>query len=254
MDPESLLSGPELSGQGCVVLLSGGLDSVTTLYYARSRGLRLHAISFDYGQKHSIELKRATNVAAQVGVEDHSIIQLDTGVFQESALTDISIPVPEDQYSEQSNSENQGPEGALPKIPTQTIPITYVPGRNILFLSYALSYCESRDLDHIFIGANAVDYSGYPDCRPEFIKAFQTMANLGTRSGQEGKGIRIQAPLIQLTKAQIITLGLKLGVDYSLTSSCYQPGSNGQPCGKCDSCIIRARGFAAAGAVDPLTA
>ncbi len=242
MDPAATNQASESSTSreqdGCVVLLSGGLDSATTLYHALSRGLRVYALSFDYGQRHSVELESARRIAAAVGVE-HAIISLDTQIFQKSALTDVSIDIPQDRDERSMSS---------------SIPVTYVPGRNILFLSFGVSYCESRNLGSIFIGANAVDYSGYPDCRPEFIQAFQSMASIGTRAGDEGHPIKIEAPLIHMTKAQIISLGLELGVDYSLTSSCYQPADKGKPCGRCDSCILRAHGFAAAGVPDPLTA
>ncbi|HBS06564.1 MAG TPA: 7-cyano-7-deazaguanine synthase QueC [Leptospiraceae bacterium] len=221
-----------------MVLLSGGLDSATTLYYALSRDLSVYTLSFDYGQRHSVELESARKIAAEAGVP-HTILTLDTQIFQQSALTDVSIDIPQDRD-----------ESAM----SSSIPVTYVPGRNILFLSFGLSYCESRNLDSIFIGANAVDYSGYPDCRPQFIEAFQQMANIGTRAGDEGHPIKIEAPLINMTKAEIISMGIKLGVDYSLTSSCYQPSSSGKPCGRCDSCLLRAQGFAAAGVPDPLTA
>lgn len=226
-------------GGKCVVLLSGGLDSATTLYYAKSLNYDVHALSFDYGQRHSIELRSANKLARAAEVSAHSTISVDTGIFQTSALTDVSIEIPQDR-SEQSMSSS--------------IPVTYVPGRNILFLSFGLSYCESHGLDAIFIGANAVDYSGYPDCRPDFIKAFQDMATIGTRAGDEGRPIRIEAPLIEMTKAEIISMGTKLGVDYSLTSSCYQPSEAGKPCGRCDSCLLRAQGFSVAGLKDPLTA
>lgn len=232
-------AGSSTSGNfGVVVLLSGGLDSATTLYLARSRGYRIHALSFSYGQRHSIELESARKVAAAAGVEEHRIISLDTSVFRNSALVeDMEMPMDRDEATMASE-----------------IPVTYVPGRNILFLSFALSYCESRDLRRIFIGANAVDYSGYPDCRPEFIQSFQEMAALGTRAGVEGRPVQIEAPLIALKKSQIIQLGLELGLDYSLTSSCYQPDDRGHPCGHCDSCRLRAMGFEQAGLADPLTA
>lgn len=233
-------SGADISdpANGVVVLLSGGLDSATTLHLALSRNHLVHAISFDYGQRHKIELDSARRIAASAGVEHH-VLSVDTSLFRNSALTDASMQMPEDRDESAMSSE---------------IPVTYVPGRNILFLSFAVSYCESRGFSRIFIGANAVDYSGYPDCRPDFIRAFQSMVQLGTKAGVEGHPIRIETPLIDLKKSEIIALGMKLGVDYSLTSSCYQPDSEGKPCGRCDSCRLRALGFHEAGYSDPLTA
>lgn len=214
-----------------VVLLSGGLDSATCLALAREAGYRCHALSFDYGQRSRSELTAATAVAAQLGVEAHKVISVDMSAIGGSALTDASLAVPE--------SESVG------------IPITYVPARNTVFLSYALAWAEVLHADAIYIGVNALDYSGYPDCRPEFIEAFQHLANLATRAGIEGKLLQIATPLIALSKAQIIAAGVAAGVDYSLTVSCYQADSAGRACGKCDSCRFRRKGFADAGLPDP---
>ena len=214
-----------------VVLLSGGLDSATTLAIAKADGYAAHALSFRYGQRHAVELDAARQVAAQIGVVEHRIVDIDLRSFGGSALTaDIAVPTQ----------------------PTEGIPITYVPARNTIFLSYALAWCEVLGAAEIFIGVNAVDYSGYPDCRPEFIRAFEALANLATRAGTEG-GVRfkIHAPLIAMSKEAIIRRGLALGVDYGLTRSCYAPDANGRACGKCDSCRIRLAGFAAAGMTDP---
>lgn len=225
-------------GSGALVLLSGGLDSATTLYLARSKHSAITGLSFDYGQRHRIELDRAAEIARVAGIEHH-LIKLDASVFVGTSLVDRSMAVPEERSDEAMATG---------------IPSTYVPGRNILFLSFALSYAEGHGLGSIYIGANAVDYSGYPDCRPEFFEAFQAMANAGTRAGQEGHPVRVETPLIRLTKAEIIRIGTDLGVDYSLTSSCYQPDDEGRPCQKCDSCQLRLRGFQQAGLIDPLTA
>jgi len=214
-----------------VVLVSGGLDSATCLAIARDRGYQCHALSFDYGQRHRIELHYAARVAASMGVRDHRIIPLDMRGIGGSALTDTSLAVPE--------QESEG------------IPITYVPARNTVFLSYALAWAEVLEAEAIFIGVNALDFSGYPDCRPEFIAAFQHMASLATRMGVEGRGPRVEAPLIDLTKAQIIRLGDSLGVDYALTLSCYQADEEGRACGRCDSCRFRRKGFEEAGVRDP---
>ncbi|MGH1542724.1 MAG: 7-cyano-7-deazaguanine synthase QueC [Arenicella sp.] len=214
-----------------VILVSGGLDSATVLAIAKQQGYDCFALSFDYGQRHSVELERAQQVAQQFGVIEHKIAKIDLGSFGGSALTDTSIDVPD--------QEQDG------------IPITYVPARNTVFLSMALGWAEVLQANSIFIGANAVDYSGYPDCRPEFIQAFQTLANVATKLGVEGDAFTIEAPLIAMTKATIIQTGLELGVDYGLTLSCYDPDATGKPCGQCDSCRIRADGFAQAGVVDP---
>ena len=215
-----------------VVLLSGGLDSTTTLAIARDGGYETYAMSFRYGQRHTVELQCAENVAKALGVKQHTIIDIDLRAFGASALTaDIAVP------------KNRSDTG---------IPITYVPARNTIFLSYALAYAEVLVADAIFIGATAVDYSGYPDCRPEYMEAYQTMANLATQAGVEGKTkLRIRAPLIDKTKAEIIQIGAALGVDYSLTLSCYDPDTEGSACGRCDSCLLRKRGFKEAGIPDP---
>lgn len=223
--------------QAAVVLLSGGLDSATVLAIARAGGYRTHALSFRYGQRHSVELESAKRLVQAIGAAQHVIADIDLRVFGGSALTaDIEVP-----------RHEPGNSGA------GTIPITYVPARNTIFLSYALAFAEVLDARDIFIGVNAIDYSGYPDCRPEFIEAFTRMANLATRSGVEGGAqLHIRTPLIALGKADIIRQGLALGVDYALTSSCYDPDATGRPCRGCDSCVLRARGFADAGIEDPL--
>ena len=217
-----------------IVLVSGGLDSATCLAIARAEGFRCHALSFQYGQRHRAELNAAGKVAAQLGAIEHRVMQIDLGAFGGSALTDATIAVPED-----------GVGGAA-------IPITYVPARNTVFLAFALAWAEVLQAHDIFIGVNAVDYSGYPDCRPEFIDAFERMANLATREGVEGRErLRIRTPLIDLTKAEIIRRGLALGVDFGTTVSCYQADEQGRACGRCDSCRLRRAGFAAAAAPDP---
>jgi 7-cyano-7-deazaguanine synthase len=218
-----------------VVLVSGGLDSATALAIARRDGFECHALSFDYGQRHRVELQAAAAVARSLAATDHRIIRVEAGSFGSSALTD-DIDVPRDRSTEQM---------------THGIPITYVPARNTIFLSFALGRAEDLGAADIFIGVNALDYSGYPDCRPEFIAAFQALANLATRMGVDGRPIRIHAPLIELTKAQIIQLGIELGVDYGLTFSCYDPDPQGRACRHCDSCLLRAQGFAEAGIKDP---
>ncbi len=214
-----------------VVLVSGGLDSATVLAMATTQGYECYALSMDYGQRHRIELDRAQKVAKTNGAVEHRVVRIDIGNFGGSALTDQEIQVPTEESAD--------------------IPVTYVPARNTVFLSVALGWAEVLNASAIFIGANAVDYSGYPDCRPEYIEAFQRMANLATKSGVEGECISIEAPIINLTKAEIIEQGLKLGVDYSQTISCYNPRTDGKVCNECDSCRIRAAGFSAAGAVDP---
>ena len=218
-----------------VVLLSGGIDSTTTLAIARDEGLACYALSFDYNQRHRVELEAAANVAKALGVIDHRVVKIDLRAFGGSALTD-DIDVPKDRP---------------PEVMNEGIPITYVPARNTIFLSFALAYAEVLSAPDIFIGVNAIDYSGYPDCRPQYIKAFETMSNLATKMGVEGQRITIHTPLIDLTKAQIIKRGMDLGVDYSLTFSCYDPQSNDEPCEHCDSCLLRAEGFRAAGIPDP---
>ena len=218
-----------------VVLLSGGLDSATVLAMARSEGFACVALSFDYGQRHRFELESARKVAQAQGVLDHLIVEIDLRAFGGSALTD-DIEVPKDR---------------TPQDISRGIPITYVPARNTIFLSFALGCAEARDISDIFIGVNAIDYSGYPDCRGEYIQAFETMANLATRMGVEGRRITIHTPLIDLTKMQIIRRGASLGVDYGLTFSCYDPlPPTGAPCGRCDSCRLRAAGFREAGMDD----
>ena len=214
-----------------VVLVSGGLDSATVLAMARAAGHACYALSFDYGQRHSPELAAARRVAQALGAVEHKVIALDLRAIGGSALTDDSI--------------------AVPQAPSEGIPVTYVPARNTIFLSYALGWAEVLEARHIFIGVNAVDYSGYPDCRPEYIAAFQAMANLATKAGVEGDTISIHTPLIQLSKADIIRAGIKLGVDYGQTISCYAPDEQGRACGRCDSCRLRAAGFHAAGVADP---
>ncbi|MBS5841541.1 MULTISPECIES: 7-cyano-7-deazaguanine synthase QueC [Pseudomonas] len=214
-----------------VILLSGGLDSATVVAMARAEGYRCYTMSFDYGQRHRVELDAAARVARDLGVIDHKVIGLNLDGIGGSALTDSSIDVPE--------------------APSEGIPVTYVPARNTVFLSLALGWAEVLDAQDIFIGVNAVDYSGYPDCRPEFVEAFEVMANLATKAGVEGKPFSIKAPLQNLSKAQIVQAGIQLGVDYSLTVSCYQADDQGRACGKCDSCRLRADGFAAAGIKDP---
>ena len=220
-----------------VVLLSGGLDSTTTLAIARSEGFRPYALSFRYGQRHQVELEAAARVAATMGVVEHVIADIDLRRFGGSALT-ADIPVPKGRDLDAMDAG---------------IPVTYVPARNTVFLAFALAWSETLGTSDIFLGVNALDYSGYPDCRPEYIAAFQRMADLATAAGVEGRQrLRIHTPLIDLTKAQIIARGTALGVDYGLTSSCYDPDPNGRPCGRCDSCLLRAKGFAEAGLEDPL--
>lgn len=214
-----------------VVLLSGGLDSATVLAIARSQGFDCYCLSLDYHQRHIAELKAAAQVADLLGAAAHRVAKLDLSMFGGSALTDASI--------------------AVPQAPTQGIPVTYVPARNTIMLSLALAWAEVLAARDIFIGVNALDYSGYPDCRSEYVEAFQRMANLATKSAVEGKTITVHAPLIDMTKAQIIKQGKSLGVDYGMTVSCYQADENGQACGLCDSCRFRQEGFAAAGVTDP---
>ena len=220
-----------MTDKKAVVLLSGGLDSATILAQARAAGFACYSMSFYYGQRHRAELQAAERVAQQMGVVEHKVIGLNLNGIGGSALTDSSIAVPE--------------------APTEGIPVTYVPARNTVFLSLALGWAEVLGARNIFIGVNAVDYSGYPDCRPEFIEAFERVANLATREGVEGREFRIQAPLQNLSKAQIVQIGVQHGVDYGLTVSCYQADDDGRACGKCDSCRLRAAGFAAAGVADP---
>ena len=220
-----------------VVLLSGGLDSTTTLAIAQKEGFEVYALSFDYGQRHRVELDRAREIAQKFAVIDHQIMTINLRQFGGSALTD-SIDVPMHRDEKEMSAE---------------IPITYVPARNTIFLSFCLAYAEVKNAQNIFLGVNAVDYSGYPDCRPEFIAAFEKLANLATKAGVEGKEkLKIHTPLIQLTKAEIILKGLELGVDYSLTHSCYNPSDDGASCGSCDSCLLRLKGFNDAGFEDPI--
>lgn len=218
-----------------VILLSGGLDSTTVLALARSEGYELNALSFDYGQRHNHEVDAARRIARHYGVARHEVATIDLRVFGGSALTsDIAVP-----------------KGRDVKDATD-IPITYVPARNTIFLSYALAFAEVTAARDIFIGVNALDYSGYPDCRPEYIRAFEQMANLATRLGTEGAPIRIRTPLMRLGKSEIIALGKSLDVDYSLTTSCYDPSDDGEACGECDACQLRLAGFSAAGIADPI--
>jgi 7-cyano-7-deazaguanine synthase len=217
-----------------VVLVSGGLDSATTLAIANRDGFRPHALSFDYGQRHKVELAAAKRVVRSLGAADHRIAQIDLRIFGGSALTG-DMAVPKDRETK-----------------TNYIPVTYVPARNTIFLSYALAWCEALGAADIFIGANAIDYSGYPDCRPEFISAFEHLAGLATKAGVEGTAFRIHAPLISMSKADIIRKGTELGVDFSITHSCYDPTEQGLACGKCDSCRLRLAGFRDAGLTDPI--
>jgi 7-cyano-7-deazaguanine synthase len=220
-----------------VVLLSGGLDSSTVLAIARDQGYETYALSFDYGQHHHVELQSATNVARQLGAKQHVVAKIDLRMFGGSALTS-DIPVPKGRSVVEMGAD---------------IPITYVPARNTVFLSFALAWAEVLKTGDIFLGVNALDYSGYPDCRPEFIAAFENLANLATKTGVEGATVcRIHTPLIALTKSSIIKRGLELGVDYSVTSSCYDPSQSREGCGECDSCLLRLKGFAELGIADPL--
>jgi len=218
-----------------VVLLSGGIDSSATLAIAKGSGYEVYAISFRYGQRHAFELEAAKKIAEKIGVEKHLIMDVDLSSFESSALTG-NITVPKGEKVEDIGKK---------------IPVTYVPARNLIFLSLAVGWAEILGAFDIFIGVNAVDYSGYPDCRPEFIKAFERTANLGTKIGVEGSKIKIHTPLISLSKAEIIRKGIELGVDYSLTHSCYDPDDKGRACGKCDSCLLRKKGFKEAGIEDP---
>ncbi len=220
-----------MSDKKAVVLVSGGLDSTTVLAIARAEGYRCHTLSFDYGQRHRAELAAAEITARAHGSVEHKVIPLDLRAIGGSALTDDAIAVPEEA--------------------SEGIPATYVPARNTVFLSIALGWAEVLDAADIFIGVNAVDYSGYPDCRPEYIQAYEAMANLATRAGVEGRAVRIRTPLIDLSKADIIRRGVELGVDYALTVSCYQASAGGEACGRCDSCRLRREGFAQAGLADP---
>lgn len=220
-----------------IVLLSGGLDSTTVLAIAKHEGYEAYALSFDYGQHHRVELESASSVANSLGAVQHVVAKIDLRVFGGSALTS-DVPVPKNRSIAEMGGD---------------IPVTYVPARNTVFLSFALAWAEVVQTGDIFIGVNALDYSGYPDCRPEFIHAYEAMANLATKAGTEGKTcLKIHTPLISLTKAQIIQCGLELGVDYSATSSCYDPSPSREACGECDSCLLRLKGFADAGVTDPI--
>jgi 7-cyano-7-deazaguanine synthase len=224
------------NGKRAVVLSSGGIDSTTALAIARSEGYEVYSISFRYGQRHALELDAAQKVAKTLGAKEHLIMDVDLSKIGGSALTD-NIEVPKNQNEKERQEE---------------IPVTYVPARNTVFLSLALAWAEVLAASDIFIGVNAVDYSGYPDCRPEFIEAFERMANLATKAGVEGKTeLVINAPLIHMTKAEIIQRGIELGIDYGITHSCYDPTPEGKACGKCDSCLLRKKGFHEAGIVDP---
>lgn len=228
-----------MSDQPAVILLSGGLDSTTVLAIAKDEGFRPYALSFRYGQRHEVELAAARRVADAMGAADHVVADIDLRAFGGSALTaDIAVP-----HHQRVEDLSEG------------IPVTYVPARNTIFLSFALAWAETLDASDVFIGVNALDYSGYPDCRPEYIAAYESMANLATKAGVEGRQhLRIHTPLIDLTKAQIIQRGVELGVDYGLTHSCYDPDSDGRACGTCDSCLLRQKGFAEVGMEDPAIA
>lgn len=231
------------TGRRAVVLLSGGLDSSTVLALARQQGYSTYALSFRYGQRHRVELDAARQVARRLGTTRHVIMDIDLRVFGGSSLTSES-PVPHRDGSAEGLHD-----------PSEGIPSTYVPARNTVFLSLALAWAETLGAEDLFIGVNALDYSGYPDCRPEYIDAYERMANLATKAGVEGRQrMHIHAPLIEMTKAQIIELGTSLGVDYSITHSCYDPDGEGRPCGSCDSCLLRHKGFAEAGLADPALA
>ena len=223
-------------GRSAVVLLSGGLDSATAAAWAAGQGFSLAALSIDYGQRHRVELDAARAVARALGIADHVVLPIDLAAFGGSALVDATIPVPKGRD-----------DAAI----AAGIPATYVPARNTVFLALALAMAETRGAEAIVLGVNAVDYSGYPDCRPEFVAAFERLAALATKAGVEGRPTRILAPLQSLSKAAIIRLGLGLELDYGLTTSCYDPLADGRPCGACDSCLLRAAGFAAAGVADP---
>ena len=227
---------PSISASRAVLLLSGGLDSTTLLALARSEGLEVHALTFRYGQRHAAELAAAQRVARHYGVAHHVVADIDLRAVGGSALTS-EIAVPKDR---------------APEALAHGVPVTYVPARNTIFLSFALAWAEVLGASSIFIGVNALDYSGYPDCRPEYIEAFQRMADLATKgAAEDGRRVEIRAPLMRLTKREIIALGIRLGVDYSITASCYDPGANGEACGRCDACQLRVRGFAENGMRDP---
>lgn len=228
---------PNTAPSKAVCLLSGGLDSATCLAIARSQGFECYCLSFDYGQRHRIELNAAAQVARHLGAKEHRTAKIDLRVFGHSALTD-SIEVPKGRSADEM---------------THAVPVTYVPARNTIFLSFALAYAEVLESSDIFIGVNAIDYSGYPDCRPEFIAAYQAMANLATKAGVEGRtNLKIHTPLVEMTKAEIVRKARELGVDLSITHSCYDPDEQGRACGECDSCLLRKKGFAEAGLSDPV--
>jgi 7-cyano-7-deazaguanine synthase len=228
-----------MNDRRAICLLSGGLDSATCLAIARREGYACYCLSFDYGQRHRVELEAARRVAQQLGAKEHRIVAIDLRAFGGSALT-ADLDVPKDRPQEQM---------------THAIPVTYVAARNTIFLSFALAYAETSGAPDIFIGVNAIDYSGYPDCRPEFIRAFESMANLATRAGVEGRSrISIHTPLIHMSKAEIVRKAVELGVNIGLTHSCYDPDASGGPCGRCDSCILRRKGFEEAGETDPVAA
>ena len=234
-----------------IVLSSGGIDSTTAMAIAGAEGYKIYSLSFNYGQRHSFELKKASEVAKFFNAKEHLIFDIDLRKIGGSALTsDIDVPIRVSSQQSAVSSQNIKTKDSR----LSTIPITYVPARNTIFLYLALAWAEVLEAEDIFIGANAIDYSGYPDCRPEYIDAFEKMANLATKAGVEGKSrIKIHTPLINLTKGEIIKKGISLGVDYSLTSSCYSPDKGGNPCGLCDSCQFRLKGFKDAGIKDPLT-
>jgi 7-cyano-7-deazaguanine synthase len=234
----STSSAPTHAGARAVLLLSGGLDSTTMLALARSEGFAVHALTFRYGQRHAHEVEAARRVALRHGATAHQVVDIDLATFGGSALTSADVAVPKDR-----------PASEL----AQGIPVTYVPARNTIFLAFALAWAEVLGAADIFIGVNALDYSGYPDCRPEFVDAFERLANLATAAAVEGRTrIRIRAPLLHLTKREIIELGTRLGVDYAMTTSCYDPSPTGEACGRCDACQLRLKGFAEAGATDPV--
>lgn len=235
---KSEIRNPKSAAPKAVVLLSGGLDSATVLAIARAKGYACHALSFRYGQRHAGELTAARRIARALGAAEHKVVNIDLRAFGGSALT-ADIPVPK------GRSVHQMEHG---------IPVTYVPARNTIFLSFALAWAEVIGARDLFIGVNALDYSGYPDCRPDFIRAFQRLADRATRAGAEGTRFHIHAPLMKMDKAAIIRTGLRLGLDYGLTTSCYDPGPRGKPCGRCDACQLRAKGFRALGLVDPRAA
>lgn len=236
---EDTSGSPTAAPRRGVVLLSGGLDSTTVLAGAVRDGYQVHALSFRYGQRHAVEIEAARRVAAHFGVHNHRVVEIDLRAFGGSSLTS-DLPVPKEH-----DLSRPGDDGAIPS--------TYVPARNTIFLSFALAYAEVTGATDIFIGVNALDYSGYPDCRPEYMQAFERLANLATRTGVEGGApIRLHAPLLHLTKKAIVELGLSLGVDYSMTTSCYDPADDGVACGRCDACQLRLRGFAENGLADPI--